>query len=282
MLQKRRNNSPKDKLTIFITFFVIAPLVSISLAYLVVNHVIVPCFIEQKVEIKEEIPPYNATADVHENINNNKDVEIPELEYKINDIGFCSVQVGSFNDINNAKTIIQDMKNNNIAGFIVKIKDSYKVYSGVFTNEEHARKHKEELKKNYNDAFISSNLMSGGVVKYTQEEEKYVEAFAKVIDCFTISYESESISWLEALKTHNKSIIIKSLQENNKKIRENIKIMDNEKSDNIQLKDVKENIAQNLQKREELVAVFEATNIVEAYNQYSKCMVDYLNMIKLN
>ncbi|WDV44708.1 SPOR domain-containing protein [Clostridiaceae bacterium M8S5] len=290
MFQNRFKDNGKDKLTNFVVFFIIAPLVSITFAYFAVNHFIMPK-LENKAETinqslqenqdKDEDVTTSFPAPQPEETQDGQDIKNYSQECKFKNVDFFSVQVGSFSSLENAKIFLEQMKDNLVSGFIVKVEESYKVYSGVFTDRNDANTHKDKVKEKYTDAFISSNLINGGVIKYTEKQQPQIKQLVEIIDSLKTSYEQESKIWLGSSETKDIEEVTLSIQDNNKSIKEKISKINIEIKHDI-FNSVKDQILKNIENRQKLADSKDSIEFVSLYNQYNKCMVDYLNIIKLN
>ena len=188
-----------------------------------------------------------------------------------NNIKFYSAQIGCFSSIENAKVFVQELKGNDISGYIVKMDDKYKVYSGMFIDREDAQTHKDQVKEIYEDVFVRTNIIEGSVVKYAKEDDESVRAFIDIVDSMTSYYKVES---------QNIKEVKNSIDTNNEEINKKIKNLEINFVKNKELNTIKTKIIKNIENRKELLN--SENDVIDVYNQYNKCMVEYFNIIKLN
>lgn len=173
-MRKKVTNTGKDRLYTIFAFFIVAPIISIVLAFALVQNVILPRLEEGENTIStiEEglggIEENNYELDDDFNLNeDSRDLESApsELTDKDADSGedntvatvFYGVQIGNFSSIANADTFINELKGNNINnGYIVKVGDSYKVFAGEFQIKEEAYSYLESIREAYEDAFVNT------------------------------------------------------------------------------------------------------------------------------
>lgn len=171
---RKVNKSNKDRLYTIFAFFVIAPIISIVLAFLLVQNVIIPRLDEdQKANstIEEGISEtgegdidLNNDTNIADNVDITKPDKPEEIEgspssgqVNAEETTFFSVQIGNFSSVTNAQALINDLKENNINdGYIVNVEDSYKVFAGEFQIKEDAYNYLENIREFYEDAFMNT------------------------------------------------------------------------------------------------------------------------------
>lgn len=285
-----RKDDSGDKLRMVIAFFVIAPVISITLAYFGVNYFLMPKLGQGNIQSceQEEYFEQEIEDNTGSNLENNEAVEYNFAQEdnntsskKIDDISFFTVQMGCFSTIENAKVFVSELKENDISAFVVKVGENFKVYSGVFTSKTQADVRKEQIKKNYNDVFVSSNIASGGNVNYSDNENELVDKYIELISCLAKFYEQENDAFVSTVHNDNLENVTKTIANNNKIFKEKLSELEKENSNNEQLKRLNNQLSQHLQKRLQLTSNIQTTDIVSGYNQYSECMVEYLSIIQV-
>jgi len=170
---RRSISNNRDRLYTIFAFFIIAPIISIVLAFALVQNVILPRLDEghntittENIldnEIEDEFDSSNLElidneeASVSDSLEEQGEGTISQTENKNTiDSIFYGVQVGNFSSIANAELFIKELKANNIDdGYIVNVGDSYKVFTGEFQIKDDAYNYLESIRKLYEDAFVN-------------------------------------------------------------------------------------------------------------------------------
>ena len=173
-MRRKVTNTGKDRLYTIFAFFIVAPIISIVLAFALVQNVILPRLDEGENTISTieeglgDIGENNYELDDEINSNEegeNLSSEPTEMIDKDSELGaentvatvFYGIQIGNFSSITNAETFISELKGNNINdGYIVNVGDSYKVFAGEFKTKEDAYGYLESIREKYEDAFVNS------------------------------------------------------------------------------------------------------------------------------
>ncbi len=176
---RKVNKNNKDRLYTIFAFFIVAPIISIVLAFFLVQNVILPRLSENQKTIDiieeglgEEVGK-DVGLDINTSINNNEDMlESEPTEEKdespddkggvVEETIFYSVQVGNFSSITNAEALVKELKEKNINDcYVVNIGESYKVFAGEFHIKDEAYKYLENIRELYEDAFV--NMVSNKI-----------------------------------------------------------------------------------------------------------------------
>ncbi len=171
---RRINKSNKDRLYTIFAFFIVAPIISIVLAFFLVQNVILPRLSEEQKAIGtieeglgEEIGK-DVDLDIDTSIKDNENMlesettkekdEIPDNEDEVvKETIFYGVQIGNFSSITNAEALVKELKEKNINDcYVVNIGESYKVLAGEFHTKDEAYKYLENINKIYEDAFVNT------------------------------------------------------------------------------------------------------------------------------
>ncbi|WP_352418826.1 SPOR domain-containing protein [Proteiniborus sp.] len=167
---RRVNRNNKDRLYTIFAFFVVAPIISIVLAFGLVQNVILPRLAEEQKTIntieeglgEEEKSDNEFNIDTNITDNENVTEVVPTEETQgtagvIEETTFYSVQVGNFSSITNAEALVKELKENNINdGYIVNNEESYKVFAGEFQIKDEAYNYLDKIRKLYEDAFVNT------------------------------------------------------------------------------------------------------------------------------
>lgn len=172
---KRKVDNNRDRLYTIFAFFVVAPIISIVLAFVLVQNVILPRLdngqnvistIDNNLdnELESDLDSRSSQLTDNENISNEDSMEEQSTYTEVsqtedeNTVGstFYSVQVGNFSSITNAELLVKELKSNNIEdSYIVDLGDSYKVFAGEFQSKDEAYNYLEIIRKLYEDAFVN-------------------------------------------------------------------------------------------------------------------------------
>ncbi len=285
MRQSRRNRRKKyfkDKLINFIAFFIIAPIISVFLGIVIVKHIILPNMFNQNKVVttlkSEKSIGINDNSTVEEGNDTTKGDRT--LEFNIHEFNIYYVQVGNFVDINNAKALLNQMKQNEIYGYIIKL-ENYKVFAGTFFTRQDADKHLKYVKQYYNDSFVSSNYIKGKKIIYTHEEKNNIHSLVTFIDRINSVYNQESSIWINSIKESNIKHLSDNMQEHNKELRKELdNIKGRFKSNDIV--DFLNNIEKVLNRREKLLSTIDKNNFIQKYTIFNEILIEYINTIKMN
>lgn len=170
--RRKVNRSNKDRLYTIFAFFIVAPIISVLLAFTIVQNFILPRLSEDQMTSSQILQ----TKDKEQNdINMNTDIELSdntetedlEQNEESNDTEktsdestiestFFSIQLGNFSSLTNAKTFMNELAEKNINEcYIIKVDEAYKVFSGQFDIKEEAYDYLEEIRLIYEDAFVN-------------------------------------------------------------------------------------------------------------------------------
>ena len=169
-MRSKVTKTGKERFYTIFAFFVIAPIISIVLAFALVQNVILPRLEEGESTISNLEEGLGNIGDNNYELDNDfsQIEDIEDLESNPNDLTvkdsdsrnpvtvYYGVQIGNFSSITNAEIFINEIKGNNINnGYIVNIGDTYKVFAGEFQAKEEAYGFLESVREVYEDAFVN-------------------------------------------------------------------------------------------------------------------------------
>ncbi|WP_026893768.1 SPOR domain-containing protein [Clostridiisalibacter paucivorans] len=251
--KNRKRYSRRDKLVNFLLFFIIAPLVSVMIAFGLVKHVLLPN-IDKEVDEKTEI---SEVKDESKSKDNDKEV------YEFKDLVLYSIQTGSFDDIENGKLLVKEMNSKQIPGFILEVDNDYKVFAGTFLDREEAERYNVYVKGILKDSFINEKRVE---IKSVRKE-----GLANIINTIKNSYEEETALLSEQLKDSQIKSLKVTIDNNNKKILEQLNNYKNDDED-------RKSLNKFLQKRQSMIDNAEEDIISEYYRVF----YNYINIIKVD
>ncbi|NBI05742.1 SPOR domain-containing protein [Senegalia massiliensis] len=251
----RNKRTVKDKLIYIFLFGIVSPIIAITLGSFLVKYIIYPgFFINQDTE----------QVIIEDNTK--------EVENNTNTLNIFNIQIGGFNDLNNAKALKESVNNKGLPAYVVKL-DNYKVFSGTFLSKEHAEEYKKHLDQNIEESFLHENTIN---IKTTfgddlkkEDNEKILQLINKCNDI----YISETSIWKETLISKKSKDIKTRIQKNNddlNEIYESIKVETQ----------IMKNFKKTLESRKKIASEINDKNILENYSDYTKTLVGYINIIR--
>lgn len=181
-MRRKVTNTGKDRLYTIFAFFIVAPVISIVLAFALVQNVILPKLeegqktistieeglgdnVEKNYELDDDL---SSTGDEDITAAESEDLTEADSESEEETIEtiFYGIQIGNFSSIANAEAFIKELEANNIQnGYIVNVEDSYKVFSGEFKLKEEAYGYLENIREVYADAFVNTVSSKGKIIR---------------------------------------------------------------------------------------------------------------------
>lgn len=172
-MKRKVTNTGKDRLYTIFAFFIVAPVISIVLAFALVQNVILPRLEEgqKTISIMEDELGNNAEKDYEldddlsstgnedSTVADSEDIteDNTDLDEENIETVFYGIQIGNFSSLTNAEAFIKELEENNIQnGYIVNVEGAYKVFSGEFKLKEEAYSYLEKVRELYTDAFVNT------------------------------------------------------------------------------------------------------------------------------
>lgn len=175
---KMRQEYRKRKIGFMIVFAIVLPSLSIYLGYMATKFYIMPNL--QSREISQ--PSGDGTSLQPVKKYEEKGAAIPAGQisqeafantFELQGLDLYCVQVGKFTAIENAQTLIKELKNKGMAGYIHE-QDGYKVIAAALLDREGADQAIQSIRIHYPDAYVARMNIPVRAVKYTKEDAKYV------------------------------------------------------------------------------------------------------------
>lgn len=227
---KARKNSNTNKTLTTIVFIILLPIISVSIGYFGTKYIIIPKFFSQdsyseNQEVNQETEKLAAKEEGLEETNNEEAREEKQESSEENNTGdnsktyvveapplnIFSVQVGSFNDLNHAQALVEELKTKGLDGYIIK-SGNYKTIARSFLDREKAEKYKEVVRQEYSDAFILSISIAKRPIHYGEEGKSYGEGIIaeinKLINFYNHYYSFLSNNELNSLNRDSKITFI--------------------------------------------------------------------------
>jgi len=251
----RNKRTVKDKLIYFFLFGIVSPIIAITLGFFLVKYVIYPGFIIN--QDNEQVITEDNTKEVKNNVNT---------------LNIFNIQIGGFNELNNAKALKESVNNKGFTAYVVKL-DNYKVFSGTFLSKEHAEEYKKHLDQNIEESFLHENTIN---IKTTfgddlkKEDNKNI---LQLINKYNNIYISETSIWKETLMSKKSKDIKSIIQKNNDDLNEIYESINIEN-------EIMNNFEKILEGRKKIASEINDENILDKYSNYTKILVDYVNIIR--
>jgi len=294
-IKRKKGKIKNDKVLGFVTLFVFAPIVAILIGGALVRYIILPQFSlnenigvikEQKSEVIGDITDGGLITEgdsensQDQNNEGNSNVD-EEKELKLEGNTLYNIQVGSLSTEENAQALIEELKQQSIAAYIVKT-DNYKVYTGTYFTKEEAEVYITEIREKYKDAFISNVLVEGKKVKYLAADEAKAEVITSLIETLSNSYAEETSLWSNALAKGDAKFLIEVMDNNTN----NISSLMGKMKGNINSKEILGifNVLEvEVATRKNIISQLELNDtgkITELYRDFNKSLFNFINVIR--
>ncbi len=288
MRQKRTRRSRKSSGNWgnIIIFFVLAPILAILIAVGLYKYLLLP-YIEPN-DNPSNIEVGTSNDENNSQINNsydNNDTESPNntesfVTLKLKGLTLFNVQLGSFSSKENAQTLVDELKDKEINGYMFD-SNGFKVFAGTFFTRGEAEKYRDELKNTYSDAFIKEFYTGGTSIEYLvadqQFEDEIVDLVSTIGDFFseesslwTIAIGNESISSLKEKTISNNNVIDTKLASIKGKVKsESLQnLIDSFESHNQERKEMINNLIDN-----------DSKSIINSYEEFNNILLKYMKTI---
>lgn len=252
---RKRGKSNKDKLIFILLFGIISPVVAITLGFFLVKYIIYPQFVNND---------YKSSMITEE--------KSDEEQNKL-DLNIFNIQTGSFNDLNNANAHKDSLNSKNIPAYVVKL-DNYKVFSGTFLEKKDAEEFKQYLNQSIEETFLHENIIEGKKTFDGELKEEELKKITGLIESYNEFYISETSIWKKALISKNPKDIKAIMDKNDGKLAE-IHVSLNIESE------ITKKINVILESRKKTTKELEKDNIISSYSNYTKTLIDYINIIRV-
>ncbi|KXG77082.1 SPOR domain-containing protein [Thermotalea metallivorans] len=175
---KMRQEYRKRKIGFLMIFAIVLPSLSIYLGYIATKFYIMPNL--QSKEISQ--PPEGGPSLQSVKKDEEKGEAIPTGQisqeafantFELQGLDLYCVQVGKFTAIENAQTLLKELKNKGMEGYIHE-QDGYKVIAAALLDREGADQAIQSIRIHYPDAYVARMNIPVRAVKYTKEDVKYV------------------------------------------------------------------------------------------------------------
>ncbi|MTI48559.1 MAG: SPOR domain-containing protein [Firmicutes bacterium] len=292
-MRRTRRSSKKSNVNkwanIFV-FFVVAPAVAILISLGLVKYLLLPQFMPDKEansvidnvskDTDQNQDEENSGKDNEENSENSNNNNSGIATYKLDGMNLFSIQVGSFSSNDNAEKLVNQLKENNLDGYIVD-QESYKVFTGTFFSKEETETYLEIVRETYNDAFIKSFDINGSTIKYNVNNKQYMDIVAIIISDLNNAFGQESSLWTDALKNGDVQAVKETMTNNNEKLSNQI-LGVKDKVSGGELDELINEIENKLNQRKEVVNNLETNNIQSinsSYVKFNTILFEYMKVI---
>ncbi len=271
-------------LTIFV-FFIIAPIISIIIGILIVQNLILPHFEDiDNTKLTNKIENSSSNNKSNENIvkdiDKQKIDDLEKLELTIKGFDLYNIQLGSFSNIENAKTLRKELREKGANGYIVKISD-YKVFYGTYLNREICDKVLTSIRESYKDAFVNKITVDDFVIKYNSNEQETADTINEIIETFKKAFDEETSLWYYVLVQKDLQEIIKTIRENNDQISKLLNNIDGD-VENSDFNNILDNIRIQVKEREQILQnlISNKEIIQDSYDKYYKMLFNFIKIFK--
>lgn len=278
----RRNRRDGGGAYSYLLIFVIGPIVSIILGAGVVKYVILPQFVPKE-DTSNPVSHENTLEDHSLNYDDEEySEETTELEkstFSLNSLELHGIQIGNFSTMENAKTLVEELSKNKLSGYIVA-KDGYRVLVGSYFTRQKADEKIDEIRKTYSDAFVSTAQIKGENIEYFIVDESYKIQLEKAVETLNDAFSKELTLWEEVLINKKIEDIAKLIEDNNVKIKNDLKEVDGSLM-SPKLIDLVSKINDTISIREEIIKELkgDSREVSNIYKDYNNDLYDYIRFI---
>lgn len=266
-----------------IIFFVMAPIVAILITAGLFKFLISPYIVsddnEQVIQNEEDNLDQDTTNGDINNNGNSTDTD-DTITLKLDGMSMFNVQVGSFSSKENAQVLVDELKQNEINGYMVN-KDGYKVFAGTFFSRGEAEKYRDDLKNTYSDAFLKEYYIGGTTIEYLSIDQQYENEIVELIKTIEDSYSQEASLWTIAINSSDISTLRENTISNNKIIDTKLVSIKN-KVKSISLQDIITSLESQYNQRKDMVNGLVDSNpdtIKNSYEKFNNALYNYMTTI---
>ncbi len=267
---KKKKYKRKQK-QIALIVFVLAPLISIILGYVITTNIIAPYLNKEPQEIEN-------TQLIEENENKT-----------LNSIEIYSVEVDRFDSLEKAKKLILKLNKLEKLGYISQEEEEYIVYSALTLDKEEAESQETIIKEKYPQSLVKTVEVIEKDMDIDISEALTFESIKEIVNLLEVSYRDELELWIQDIKDTDYDILKTKIDENNIKLAEAIeKYAEEFGSRDIKNKDLTEiysNLEKNIASRKVLVEEFNnkrVEDIRKTYYDYVETLFNYVNYYKIS
>lgn len=288
MRQKRGRRSGKSsgKWGNVIIFFVMAPILAILIAAGLLKYLVLPYIGSEDNPSNIQVGTQNDANNSQDNNNtDNNDNESPNntdsfITLKLKGLTLFNVQLGSFSSKQNAQTLVDELKENGILGYLVD-SNGYKVFAGTFFSRGEAEKYRDDLKNTYSDAFIKEFYIGGTSIEYLASDQEFEDEIVDIVSTIADSFSEESSLWTIAINNNNISALKEKTISNNSIIDTKLaSVKGKVKSDSLQ--DLISSLEEQYLERKEMLNSLVNNNpesIIKSYKEFNNILYKYMKTI---
>ncbi|MGF7056518.1 SPOR domain-containing protein [Brassicibacter mesophilus] len=291
-IRRKRHKVKKDRLFTILAFFVVAPIISVLLGFVLVKYMILPRFLPVQKEptsqiIQDDISNSDDTnfqqnmqdEDNSEQSTQNQNIQLKQS--KLEGITLYNIQAGNFSSVENAESLVKELATNGITGYIVKL-DSYKVFTGTYFNREEADKYLSKVKNTYSDSFVNTFSIIERVISYNEDELNFANNLIDTIYAFDDVYNEELSLWRKAVETKETKLLVDSVASNSDNLEKMLQKIDVElKSE--QLIQTREKLKNHIAQRKKIIEDLKNNTeefIDKSYTDFYSNYFDYVIFTK--
>lgn len=277
-----------EKMINFLAFFVFAPIVAILIGTALVRYIILPQFSNtQKTNddtvTNSEVFNEDNELDAESPINEISDDELLNTQnITIDGLSIYNIQLGSFSTRENAINFANKLLSEGIYSYVVDL-DGYKVFGGSYFTREEAEDYLKEIKKYYEDSFISTMDIKNKEISCYNQDIDYLKKLSELHDLIKKSYGEEVSLWKSVIESNDKELLINFLKSNTNAMEE-IQNFDTSQITSKEINNYFTVTKSIIDIRKELLNNIEQANeadIITCYRKFMDIVFKYFKMVNL-
>lgn len=272
-ITKRKKYKKKQKQKIIIVVFILAPIVSIALGYIITKNVVAPYWNTKKQSTEK-------TQENKKTINNNNSSSLDSIE-------IYSVEINRYKSLEEAKEFIVQLNENKKLGYISKGQE-YIVYTALTLDRKEIDSQEVLIKEKYPQAISRSIQTNKKEIDIDSSEEDVFKNMKDTVKLLNSSYESELAIWIKDIKEIDYDSLKEKIDENNKILIESMdKYSERFRSEDIKNKDLTNlylTLDKSIESRKKLSNEFNDKSIEDirkTYYDFVESLFNYINYYKI-
>lgn len=267
-IRKRNKHKRKQRNKKYIAFFVIVPLIIITLVWTLTKKVIVPYLNKDSIISEDKLQSGSS-----------KGTELKQMS-------LYNIEVGRFKEFEESESFLRRLNNENLFAYVSKLDEDYVIYTCLTFEKKDAEDRITKIKENYPDAKINSINIDSKKVHVNQSEKNLLNNVLDTAILLNDSYRAEMSLWLDDMKDIDYKMVKTEIDKNNKAIEKNLaSYSDAFLSDGVESQELRTLyliLSQNVGTREKIIKEFNTeTEDIEyakkAYYDFIKSLFTYIN-----
>ncbi|NMB43231.1 MAG: hypothetical protein GX995_03770 [Clostridiales bacterium] len=262
-IRRRKRYERKEKYTMIITLFIMAPLISIIFGGALAKKVIVP---------------YIST--IKSNASSSKNSL--DIKAELDMLNMYNIEVREFENMEGAESFLKDLNSKGILGYVSK-SNKYKVFTYITFDRNKVEKQLSKIKRNYETAQMRYIEIERKELNVENDSEETFEQVLNTVRLVNAAYKEELDMWMLEVSQSDYNKLKNSMKKNTLDIKKSMeKYPKNIGSD--ELNTLIATINVNLNNRNRIEQDFnpkDSKSIGDTYFEYMKSFFSYINYYKI-